>query len=94
MKIRDIEDKEIRELAIDNCQRGHGYESELVSAFDWFSSKEGHEFWSDINKGNIPKTQRELKLEQGLKEHISQLIDAGYREDSLLILSITNLLEV
>ena len=37
---------------------------------------------------------RELKLEQGLKEVKSQLIDAGYRKDSLLILSITNLLEV
>ena len=40
------------------------------------------------------KKTREAKLEQGLKDIKSQLIDAGYREDSLLILSITNLLEV
>ena len=78
MKIRDIKDEKIRELAIDNCDRGEGYGSELVIAFYWGRTKEGEEFWSDINKGNTPKIQtRELKLEQGI-----------------LILSLTNLLEV
>ena len=95
MKIRDIKDEKIRELAIDNCDRGEGYDTNLKDAFGWFGTREGPAFWSYVNKGIIPKTQpRELKLEQGIKEHISQLIDSGYREDSLLILSITNLLEV
>ena len=95
MKIRDIKDEKIRELAIDNCERGYGFNDNLKDAFFWDESIEGHEFWSSVNKGNIPKIQtREAKLEQGLKDVKSQLIDAGYREDSLLILSLTNLLEV
>ena len=53
MRIRDIKDKALRELAL----------------------------------------KREQRLEQGLKDIQSQLIDGGMKEDSLIILSIKHLIE-
>ena len=54
MVIRDIKDKELRELAMLNYNQKTGKEADVYSSvieFSWTSTPEGHRFWRDVNLG-------------------------------------------
>ena len=54
MVIRDIKDKELRELAMLNYKQKTGKEADVYSSvieFSWTSTPEGHRFWRDVNLG-------------------------------------------
>ena len=88
MIIRDIKNKEIRELAIKNCDDdGSDENSKLSMAFTWENSKEGSFFWENVNAGRSPITEQsriEL-LEQTLRDVKSQLFDVNNKETVLTI---------
>ena len=54
MKISEIKDKELRELAeLRRSQYFDHEEDELTSAFTWYDTKEGIDFWDDVDEGII-----------------------------------------
>jgi hypothetical protein len=56
MKIKDIKDKELRELAELRYEEWIGSDATLdshVINFKWDDTPEGHDFWRDVNKGII-----------------------------------------
>jgi len=87
MRIRDIENKEIRELAIKNCDDDHDENSDLYEAFSWRCAKEGQVFWGNVDEGKSPiiKQSRVELLEQTLREIKTQLFDVNKRETVLTI---------
>jgi len=88
MRIRDIENKEIRELAIKNCDNGCDENTALNRAFYWYDSKEGENFWKVVYKGKSPTIKKQSRielLEQTLRDIKSQLFDANKRETVLTI---------
>ena len=93
MRIRDIENKEIRELAIKRCKDGCDENTDLDLAFYWKESKEGKDFWDDVNEGDytIIKEQSRTEqsrielLEQTLRDVKIQLFDVNKRETVLTI---------
>jgi hypothetical protein len=61
MKISEIKDKELRELAElrDSEYKGIYHGDNLVFAFDWEGSPEKYDFWHGVNNGiftSLPKT--------------------------------------
>lgn len=55
MKISDIKNKELRELA-DLRRNEYNYGSKedlLIAAFNWIETKEGLQFWGGVNSGFI-----------------------------------------
>lgn len=53
MKIKDIKNKRLRDLAIERSDCKNPKEKELVKAFNWQDTDEGWEFWLHVNKGMI-----------------------------------------
>ena len=98
MRIKDIKNKEIRELAIKNCDDGNDDvcdgNTDLEFAFTWRYTKEGGLFWNDVNEGRNPtiKQSRIELLEQTLREVKSQLFDVNKRE-TVLTLGIQSVLD-
>ena len=95
MRIKDIENKEIRELAIKRCDNDGSDENDhLITAFDWEDSKEGGFFWENVNAGKDPtiKQSRIELLEQILREVKSQLFDVNKKE-TVLTLGIQSVLD-
>lgn len=89
MKIIDLESP-YKELAIKRClevgisikQISEGLD--LYNSFDWWHSKEGYDFWGQVNKGNYleikdTKLLAELtKVDTITTEIIDKLYDMGY----------------
>ena len=55
--------------------------------------KESIQLTDDLMELFIIRDKRIDTLEQGIKDHISQLIDGGTKEDSLMIISLKALLK-
>ena len=54
MKISEIKDKELRELAeLRRSESDWKYSDILDSAFSWYNTKEGADFWDDVDEGRI-----------------------------------------
>ena len=87
MIIKDIENKEIRDLAIKNCEDDYDENTDLDFAFNWKRSKEGRDFWTDVNDGKNPiaKQSRIELLEKTLRDIKSQLFDVNNKETVLTI---------
>ncbi len=52
-KIKDIEDKGLRELAILRLAEGSTVNDELYNSFGWCDTIEGFDFWEGVNNGTI-----------------------------------------
>ena len=69
MKIKDIKNKELRELAESRIDKDWMYEvflenNELVDAFEWSETPEESGFWNDVDDGKItelPKEKEDFK---------------------------------
>lgn len=55
--IKEIPNEKIRQKAVDNCikllsakDEKEALDLELVHAFNWRKTDQGHQFWSNINK--------------------------------------------
>lgn len=55
--IKEIPDEKIRQKAVDNCLKytltkdeKEALELELIHAFNWQKTDQGHQFWSNINR--------------------------------------------
>jgi hypothetical protein len=55
--------------------------------------KESIQLTDDLMELFIIRDKRIDKLEQGIKDHITQLIDGGAKEDCLMIISLKALLK-
>ena len=64
MKIRDIKNKELRELAYRRIDKDYCHynrflkNNELTDAFLWSNTQEGNEFWNEVDDGKkteLPK---------------------------------------
>lgn len=78
MEIKNLPHK-LRELLIKETQKQHpGWTEEYIinnrdvnSAFTWQDSTQGHDFWSDIHNGNIPKEYLEKRKEEKIINNYS-----------------------
>ena len=73
MRIIDIKDKKLRELAELRRNESHWEDDDddLSYAFDWARSCEGKDFWGDVYDGKIT----ELPRKHDLKELVDTLED-------------------
>ena len=76
MKIRDIKNKELRELAKSRIDKDCDYKrflqtNELLHAFIWSETKEGCNFWYDVNCGYITELPKQKTLS---KDEVNKLI--------------------
>lgn len=56
MRIKDIQDEELRQLALERQSRFIGTSNDnedIISAFNWAETTEGGGFWYDVNQGII-----------------------------------------
>jgi hypothetical protein len=63
MKISEIKDKELRELA--ELRRGDGEYDELASAFNWEKTPEDDDFWYLVYIGvitSVPKPKQKINI--------------------------------
>jgi hypothetical protein len=74
MKIRDIKNKELRELAESRIDKEYYYyekfliSNELNYAFKWYDTKEGFDFWGDVDEGKITELPEELQPIKSIAE--------------------------
>ena len=83
MNIKDIKDKNLRELAIkrqSNCKWSNSFDKNVLNSFDWSETPEGFKFWESVCKGETkalrlvmkePEKRTQLSLE-GTNELISR----------------------
>jgi len=80
MKIRDIKNKELRELAKSRIDKDWNYNrflrtNDLDDAFEWSNTKEQDDFWDKVNDGKITELPKEERKQEILsKEEVNKLI--------------------
>jgi hypothetical protein len=85
MKIREIKNKELRELAESRIDKEYLLydeflkNNELTDAFYWRKTKEGWEFWNSVNKGIITELPKE---EENFKEIPNYYIGSKYKYEA------------
>jgi hypothetical protein len=86
MLIRDIKDKELRELAIKRCETEYHNDLSIVGGFIWEDTKEGQNFWSEVEEGiitNLITVATHEELRACLVMVRSQLFDVNNKETIL-----------
>lgn len=84
MKIKDIKNKELRDLAesyIDETFIDYPIflkNNYLDCAFDWSETKEGYEFWLDVNNGYVAK----ISNEENFKEIPNYYLGSKYKYEA------------
>jgi len=79
MKISEIKNNELRRLAIKRRFESIWKETDILGdAFDWNETKEGREFWSDVNDGIIT----ELSKEENFKEIPNYYLGSKYKYEA------------
>ena len=73
MKIRDIKNNELRELAYRRIDKDWNYNkfletNELDDAFDWDDTLEGNEFWNEVDDGKITELPKKLQPIKSIAE--------------------------
>ena len=81
MKISEIKDKELRELA-ELRREGRpddwGYSDMLNFAFNWGYTKEGHTFWSDVEDGIITSLKpKQDSIVESVRQKLLERSQAG-----------------
>ena len=84
MKISEIKNKELRELAESYIDEDFEYEmflrcNKLNDAFNWEKTKEGFEFWKSVNEGIITELPEE---EENFKEIPNYYIGSKYKYEA------------
>jgi len=85
MKIREIKNKELRELAESRIDiNSSDFEiflknNKLDCAFDWEKTEEGLNFWADVNYGKITELPKE---EENFKEIPNYYIGSKYKYEA------------
>jgi hypothetical protein len=81
MRISDIKDKDLRELA--ELRRGNSglVFDNLIGCFEWDDTPEGGEFWASVDDGKIT----ELPRKHDLKELVDTLEDTLNKLKALTI---------
>ena len=90
MKIRDIKNKELRELAESRIDKDFDYQNfletnELFRAFEWSSTLEQFEFWDDVDEGKItelPKEETLSKEKENFKEIPNYYLGSKYKYEA------------
>ena len=96
MKISEIKNKELRELAesridkelADLRRKKYGLnenEDELIYAFPWRETKEGFEFWNDVNEGTITELPND-KNSDSEKEPKTKSCDLDFMVQELTLM--------
>jgi len=79
MKISEIKNKELRELAeLRRNESGLRKTDILIRAFDWSKTPEGGDFWLDVNNGKIT----ELSKEENFKEIPNYYLGSKYKYEA------------
>ncbi len=73
IRIKDIESKEVRELALKRCDTRHNENSLLCVAFNWWETPEGLDFWTSVASRGIPSLTKS-------KEDVNRLISEELNE--------------
>lgn len=87
MRIIDIKDKELRDLAIRCIEKDYVYYTyflktgELVFAFDWDNTEEGCEFWESVDDGHITSLSKKYDT---IKDSIVEEVIDSFRVRSLV----------
>ena len=85
MKIREIENKELRELAESRIDKEHYLYDEFLQtnelgyAFYWEKTKEGYSFWNSVNQGIITELPKE---EENFKEIPNYYLGSKYKYEA------------
>jgi hypothetical protein len=78
MKISEIKDKELRELA-ELRRSGSGHDL-LGAAFHWGTTPEGAQFWYDVFNGNRPTVTTEDSIVNQVIEKIKSRSEVGIKK--------------
>ena len=82
MLVKDIKNKELRELAISRLDEGRSRYTELIACFVWKDTPEGSSFWSKVNEGSITRIEtRQTILE--LEQEIIDIMNNQFELDEL-----------
>ena len=80
MKISEIKNKELRELAeLRRSESDWEFDNDLENAFEWCETKEGRLFWLNVKKGIITELPKENK-QSTTKEDLETLLAQKEKE--------------
>ncbi len=74
MKISEIENKELRELAeLRRKQSGLGYFDDTLDSFEWRDTKEGGHFWAGVDSGNITEIPKKENVNNASHNALAEI---------------------
>lgn len=81
MKISEIKDRELRDLAeLRRSQYGFNDEDELSAAFCFYSTVEGETFWQNVNNGTTTKIEEAKDDELITQADVKKELDKCFKE--------------